>query len=53
VVEYEDTRRVADRGEPVGDNECGAVPHDLVKRRQHAGFRWQHRARWLLHRESE
>ena len=27
MVEHEDTRRVADRGEPVGDDERDAVPH--------------------------
>src|SRR4029450_9872645 len=38
VVEYEDTRRVADRGEPVGDHEGGAVLHYFVERRQNVGF---------------
>src|SRR5689334_20374315 len=38
MVEHEDTRRIADRCEPVGDNERGAVLHDLVKCLQHAGF---------------
>src|SRR5262245_11612895 len=38
VVEHEDACRVADGGEPVGDDECGAVLHHFVKRRQDARF---------------
>src|SRR5262249_14269553 len=38
MIEHEDACRVPDRGESVGDDECGAVLHDFVKRRQDARF---------------
>ena len=38
MVEHEDACCVADRGKPVGDNEGGAISHDLIKRHQYARF---------------
>ena len=37
-LEHQDARRLADGGEPMGDDEGGAVLHDFVERHQHFGF---------------
>ena len=51
-LEHQDARRLADGGEPMRDDEGGAVLHHLVERGQHLALRSRRRARWSPRRGS-